>query len=95
MRGGSQALVGEAGGAGGEVDDAAVGEAVFEEVVLHDVVVAVGVDADVAVVGETPFYNCTEDAVDVREAGYAVDYVIGESVVQPVAVKDFAVGRLR
>ena len=76
----------------GEEDDAAVGKAVFEDVVLHDAVVAVGVDADVAVAGEGELHNGMEDAVRFREAGDAVDDVVGLAVVEPLPVVDSAVG---
>ena len=80
-----EALVGEAFVAGGEVDDAAVGEAVAGEEVLHDEVVAVSVDADVWLTGCAEVEHSGEDAMDVREAGDAVDDVIRGDVVQPAA----------
>ena len=88
----SHLLVGQPFVAVGEEDDAAVGEAVFEDVVLHDAVVAVGVDADVAVAGEGELHNGVEDAVCFREAGDAVDDVVGLGVAEPLAVVDSAVG---
>ena len=48
------------------MDDAAVCEAVLEDVVLHDVVVAMGVYADVGVVGETVVHDAAEDVVNMR-----------------------------
>ena len=78
----------------GEEDDTAVGEAVFEDVVLHDAVVAVSVDAGVAVAGEGKLHDSVEDAVCFREAGDAVDNVVGQGVVEPLTVVDSAVGRL-
>ena len=57
--------------------DAAVCEAVLEDVVLHDVVVAMGVYADVGVVGETVVHDAAEDVVNMRITGNAVHYVIG------------------
>ena len=81
--------------AGGEVDDAAVGEAVGEDAVLHYTVVAVGVDLDVAVfvVCETPVHDSLEDAVGGGGAADAVDDVVGKGVVKPVAFVDGIVGR--
>lgn len=87
-------LVGEAGGAGSEVDYAAVGEAVAGDAVLHYAVVAVRVDADVGVLGEAPVHNDLEDAVDVRVAANTVHHVI-RGIVQPGPAFDVAVCRLR
>ena len=80
--------------AGGEVDDAAVGEAVGEDAVLHDTVVAVGVDLDVAVlvVCETPVHDSLEDAVGSGGTADAVDDMVGKGVVKPVAFVDGVVG---
>lgn len=58
---------------------------------LHDAVVAVGIDADVAVVGEGELHDGMEDAVRFREAGDAVDDMVGQGVVDPLSVVDGAV----
>ena len=41
----------------GQEDDAAILEAVFQDIVLHDAVVAVRVDADVPVVGKAKLHG--------------------------------------
>ena len=87
-------LVGQSFVAVGEEDDAAVGEAVFEDVMLHDAVAAVRVDADVAVAGESELHDSVEDAVCFRKAGNAVDNVVGLAVIKPLSVVDGAVGGL-
>ena len=66
----------------------------FFEVVLHDSVVAVRVDADVLLVGKAEVHDVAEDAVDVGSARNAMDDVIGQGVVEPLAVVDFRVGGL-
>ena len=76
------------------MDDAAIGEPMLEEVVLHDAVVAVRVDTDVAVAGEGELHDSVEDAVRFRETGDAVDDVVGLAVVEPLPVVDSAVGGL-
>ena len=67
---GFDALVGEAFVAIVEIDDAAIGEAVFGDVVLHDEIVPVGVDAYVGVVEprkkaarRSPFFLVISDVV--------------------------------
>ena len=76
----------------GEENDTAVGEAVLEDIVLHDAVVAVGVDTDVAVAGEGELHDGVEDAVCFRHAGDAVDDMVGQGVVEPLTVVDGGVG---
>ena len=76
-------LVGEAGGAVGKVDDAAVGEARLYYAVLHYVVVGVGVHAEVLAVLPGPGEAGLGDAVAVAGAGQAVDGGVGEGVLQP------------
>ena len=73
--------------------DAAVCEAVLEDVVLHDVVVAMGVYADVGVVGETVVHDTAEDVVNMRITGNTVNHMIGLCVINPFAIVDGAVGR--
>ena len=85
-------LVGQSFVAVGEENDTAVGEAVLEDVVLHDAVVAVGVDTDVAVAGEGELHDAAEGAVRFRHAGDAVDDMVGQGIVEPLAVVDGAVG---
>ena len=63
--------------AAGDVNDAAAGEAVFQNDVLHDRVVAVGVDAQVRgrlfAIGDDP----AEQAVNLPVAGDSVNRAIG------------------
>ena len=55
----------------------------LEEEVLHDEVVAVGVDAEVGLEGGAVVEHGGEDAVDVRKAGDAVDDVIWSDIIEP------------
>ena len=87
-------LVGEAGGAVGEVDDAAVGEPRLCYAVLHYVVVCVGVHAEVLAALPGPGEAGLGDAVAVAGAGQAVDGGVGEVVLQPSSLIDAVVGGL-
>ena len=74
------------------MDDAAVGKAVFQQVVLHDGVVAVGVHAQVALVGGAVVHHTVEYAVCLGGAGYAVHHVVGQGVVGPLALIYIIIG---
>ena len=67
-------------------DDSAVGEAMLLDVVLHDKVVAVGVDADVAIFREGVFHDVAEHVVYIGVTGDAVDDMVGLFVIHPMAV---------
>ena len=70
----------------GKVDDAAIGEAVLLDVVLHDAVVFVGVNANVHIMGEAEVHDVVEDTMDIRVAGDAMDDMIGHYIVQPLTI---------
>lgn len=84
-------LVGEARGAVGEVDYAAIGESVGTEEVLQHDVVSVGIDTQVVGVAETPVEALAGDAVGRLVGGEAVDNVIWR-IVEPAAALDIGVG---
>ena len=67
----------------------------FRDDVLHDAVVAVGVDADVTVVGEGECHDVVKHMVDFRETGDAVDNMIGRFIVEPLPFVDDPVGGFR
>ena len=69
-----------------EQDDAAVGKAVAKNAVLHYSVIAVGVDADVWVDGKAVIHHVAEDVVHIGITAHAVDNVVGERIVKPLAV---------
>jgi len=75
-------------------DDAAVLESVFQDVVLHDMIVAVCVDADVALPLKTKLHDTLENTMHLREAGNAVDDMISLCVVQPLTLVNLRVSRL-
>ena len=58
-------------------DDATILESVFHDVMLHDVVVAVRVDADVAFPLKAKLHDTLEDTMHIGKAGNAVDNVVG------------------
>lgn len=78
-----------------KIDDATIGEAVFLDVVLHDAVILMGINADVCIVGEAEVHDIAEDAVNVRVAGNTMYNMIGLYVIQPLTVVYLRVGRLR
>jgi hypothetical protein len=59
------------------MNDAAVSEPVLHYVVLHDMIVLMGVNADVALMGKTEIHDAFEDTVNVRETGNTVNDIIG------------------
>ncbi len=58
------------------MDDTAVSETVLQYVVLHDMIVLMGVNADVALMGKTEVHDAFEDAMNVGETGNAVNDMI-------------------
>ena len=67
----------------GQVDDAAVAEAVGENAVLHYMIVTVSVYPKVWVLLSAPVHYGFKNAVGVRCTAYSVNDVIGKSVFQP------------
>ena len=59
------------------MNDAAVSEPVLQYVVLHDMIVLMGVNADVALMGKTEIHDAFEDAMRVRKTGNTVNDMIG------------------
>ena len=59
------------------MDDATVSESMLKYVVLHDMIVLMGVNADVALTGKTEIHDAFEDAMRVRETGNTVNDMIG------------------
>ena len=59
------------------MNDAAVSEPVLQYVVLHDMIVLMGVNADVALMGKTEFHDAFEDAMYVGVTGNTVNDMIG------------------
>ena len=91
----SMQLISQAFVTGSEIDDAAVCEAVGGDAVPHDMVVPVSIDADVRLLLETPVHQGGEDSMRIRRAGYAVNDMVGRSVIQPSAIIDMGIGGLR
>ena len=83
-------LVGEAWRTVGEVDDAAIGESVGVEEVLHHYVVAMGIHAQVVGVAEAPVEALAGDTAGGLVGGEAVDYEIWR-VIEPTAALDIGV----
>ena len=59
---------------------------------LHDGIISVRIDAEVRVKDKTEIENGGKDMVNLWETCCAVDDMIGQSVVQPFALIDRAVG---
>ena len=60
---------------------------------LHNNVVAVGVYADVRVVGETELHDAAKDARSIGVAGNAMDYMIWLRVIYPLTFIDLGISR--
>ena len=58
----------------------------LQDVVLHDEVVLMGVDADVCIMREAEVHDVAEDAVNVRVAGDTMNDMIGLYVIQPFTI---------
>ena len=56
------------------------------DVVLHDSIILMGIDADVCIMREAEVHDRAKDAVDVRIAGNTMDDMIRLSIIQPFAV---------
>jgi len=70
----------------GKVDDATIGKAMLQDVVLHDEVVFMGVDADVCIMREAEVHDAAEDSVNIRIAGYTMYDMIGKGIVCPLTI---------
>ena len=53
----------------------------FLNVVLHDTVIFMGIDADVWIVGETEVHDGAENVMSLRITGDTMDNMIGQGVV--------------
>ena len=84
-------VVGDAGRAVVDVDDAAASEAVAFHQCLHDLIILVGVDAQVFRSFEAVIGGMAEDSAFFSVAADAVDGTVG-TVVEPGAVFDHGVG---
>ena len=70
-------LIGQPLVAVGKMDDATIDKAMFLDGMLHDVVVLVRVDADIAISFKAEVHDALEDTMRVGIAGDAVDHVVG------------------
>ncbi len=65
----------------------------LQDVVLHNLVVTMGVYADVRVMGEAEFHNASEDAVRFWITGYSMDYMIRLNIINPLTFIDLGISR--
>ena len=79
-------LISEALIAVGKVDDAAIGEAVLLDVMLHDTIIFMSIDSDVCIMRETEVHDIVKDAMNIWITGYTMNDMIGLYIVQPLAV---------
>ena len=70
----------------GKVDDTAIGEAVFLDVVLHDTVVLMGIDTNVCIMRETEVHDIAKDAMNIWITGYTMNDMIGQGIVCPLTI---------
>ena len=66
----------------------------FQQVMLHDEVVAVSIDAYITVVGEAEVQDVAEYVMHLGVTGYAVHHMIGHRVVHPLTLIDLVVSRV-
>ncbi len=74
-----------------QIDDTAIGEAVLQDVMLHNLVVAVSVYADIRVIRKAEIHDATEDAVSIWITGNAMDDMIRLRIIYPLAFIDFGI----
>lgn len=92
---GLEALVGQTLVAVGQVDDAAIVKSVFEQDVLQDVVVAVGIGSEVGVLASAPRQAGLGYAVALWGASQAVQGGVGLIIVEPLSLIDVGIGGIR
>ena len=78
-----------------KVDDAAIGEAVLLDVVLHDTIIFMSIDSDVCIMRETEVHDIVKDAMNIWITGYTMNDMVGQGVVCPLTIIYLRVGRLR
>ena len=64
-----------------KVDDATIGKAVLLDVVLHDIIVLMGIDSDVCIMGKAEVHDVTKDTMNIRIAGNTMNDMVGQGVV--------------
>ena len=76
-----------------QIDDAAIGEAVLQDVMLHNLVVAVSVYADIRVIRKAELHDAAKDTVSLRVAGNAMDDMIRLRIIYPLTFIDLGISR--
>ena len=64
-------------------------------VMLHDSVIPVGVNANIRFMGEAVIHYIAEDTMYVRIAGDTMNHMIRLRVIQPLTIVNFRISRLR
>ena len=70
----------------GKKYDTTIGEAVLLDVVLHDTIILMGIDADVCIMRETEVHDIAKDTMYIWVAGYTMNDMIGLYVIQPLTI---------
>ena len=65
----------------------------LQEVVLHNLVVAVSVYADVRVMSKAEVHDTAEDAVSIWITAYSMDYMIRLNIIYPLTFVDLGISR--
>ena len=68
---------------------------VLSYIVLHDFVVAVGVNPDIRIMGKTEVHDAAEYTMNIGKTGYAMDYMVRAFIIKPIAFIDLGVCRFR
>ena len=64
-------------------------------VMLHDSVIPVGVNANIRFMGEAVIHYIAEDTMYVRIAGDTMNHMIRLRVIQPLTIVNFRISRFR
>lgn len=65
----------------------------LQDVVLHDFIVTMGINADVMIMPETVVHDTAKDTMSIGITGNTMDYMIGLSIVQPLTFIYIIIGR--
>ena len=60
---------------------------------LHNLVVAVSIYADVRIMREAEFHDAAEDTVNIRITGNPMDYMIRLNIINPLSFIDLGISR--
>ena len=87
-------LVGQSFIARGEINDATISETQLDQIMLHDGIIPMCINAQVRLTGSTEREQVPQHIVHIRITGYAMHHVVGQRIIQPLPLVYRAVGRV-